>query len=141
MAVERSSETAIPEAPDREEIVRVVQLYIDGFNDASVDKFEEAFHDDARITFTDADGELASYLIADCFEEWASSPGINIFGRIVSVIQAGDVACVVLGFDDVDDLADSWVDIHSLLRLDGVWKIMNKTATHASRAAWAAPAA
>jgi hypothetical protein len=57
------------------------------------------------------------------------------------VIQAGDVACVVLGFDDVDDLADSWVDIHSLLRLDGVWKIMNKTATHASRAAWAAPAA
>jgi hypothetical protein len=68
MAVERSSETAIPEAPDREEIVRVIQLYIDGFNDASVDKFEEAFHDDARMTFTDADGELASYLIADCFE-------------------------------------------------------------------------
>jgi hypothetical protein len=33
------------------------------------------------------------------------------------------------------------VDIHSLLKLDGTWKIMNKTATHASRAAWAAPAA
>ena len=26
-----------------------------------------------------------------------------------------------------------WVDIHALLRLDGVWKDMNKTATHVSR--------
>jgi hypothetical protein len=34
---------------------------------------------------------------------------------------------------------DCWVDIHSLLRIDGTWKIMNKTATHASRADWAAP--
>jgi hypothetical protein len=34
-------------------------------------------------------------------------------------------------------VAESWLDIHSLLRIDGGWKIMNKTATHASRADWA----
>jgi hypothetical protein len=44
---------------------------------------------------------------------------------------------VVLGFDANDDPAQSWVDIHTLLRVDGVWKIMAKTATHASRADWA----
>ena len=126
--------------PDRDEIVRVVQLYIDGFNEGDIEKFQEAFHPDARITFTDAHGELVSDLIYGCIEEWSSEPGIGIDGRIISVTQAGDVASVLLGFDYTPDLSDGWVDIHSLLRIDGTWKIMNKTATHASRAAWAAPA-
>jgi hypothetical protein len=54
---------------------------------------------------------------------------------------------VLLGFDDLSDASDpdqkqisSWVDFHTLLRIDGVWKITNKTATHATRAAWAAQA-
>jgi hypothetical protein len=129
------------QAPDRDEIVRIVQLYIDGFNDADIEKFREAFHPDARITFTTDDGELVSKLIYDCLDDWSSGPpGDDIGGRIISVTQAGDVACVLLGFDYKPDLGDGWVDIHSLLKLDGTWKIMNKTATHVSRAAWAAPA-
>jgi len=32
---------------DYDAIVRVVQLYIDGFNDNNVGKFKEAFHEDA----------------------------------------------------------------------------------------------
>ena len=44
-----------------------------------------------------------------------------------------------LGFDYIPDPPDGWVDMLSLLRIDGTWKIMNKTATHASRAGWAAP--
>ena len=125
--------------PDYDEIVRVVQLYIDGFNDCDVAKFKEAFHEDAWIFFTDAEGVLHKGLISNAFEEWATPPAGNIFGRIISVTQAGDVANVLLGFDNVPDLADSWVDFHSLLRIDGVWKITNKTATHSSRATWAAP--
>ena len=46
------------ESPDRDDIVRVVQLYIDGFNDGDIEKFREAFHPDARITYTTNDGEL-----------------------------------------------------------------------------------
>lgn len=52
---------------------------------------------------------------------------------------------LLLGFDNVSEASDpshrpgtSWVDFHPLLRINGVWKITNKTATHASRAAWAA---
>jgi hypothetical protein len=56
---------------------------------------------------------------------------------VISVTQAGDTASVLLGFDNADDLSDGWVDLHTLLRIDGAWKIMNKTATHCSRAAWA----
>jgi len=132
-------------APDHDEIVRVVQLYVDGFNDGDIGKFREAFHDNAWIFFTDADGGLHKDLLADVFPRWAAPPPAKISGRFISVTQAGDVACVLLGFDDVTDESDpthrhrtSWVDFHTLLRINGVWKITNKTATHATRAAWAA---
>jgi hypothetical protein len=125
--------------PDYDEIVRVVQLYIDGFKDCDAGKFKEAFHEDAWIFFTDAEGVLHQHLISESFEEWAAPPPAHIVGRIISVTQAGDVASVLLGFDNTEDLSESWVDIHALLRIDGVWKITNKSATHSSRAAWAAP--
>jgi hypothetical protein len=127
-------------APDYDEIVRVVQLYVDGFNDGDVTKFQEAFHEDAWIFFTDPDGVLHNRLISGAFQHWAGE-GRQIAGRIIEVTQAGDVASVLLGFDDVSDVPDptliSWVDFHALIRINGVWKITNKTATHASRAAWA----
>jgi hypothetical protein len=46
------------------------------------------------------------------------------------------IASVLLAFDNADYLSNGWVDLHTLLRIDGAWKIMNKTATHCSRAAW-----
>ncbi len=119
---------------DYDEIVRVVQLYVDGFNDKDINKFKEAFHSNAWIFFTDAKGILHKDLLTNCFAEWATPPKEQIVGRIISVIQAGDVAGVLLGFDNAVGKSSSWVDFHSLLRIDGVWKIMNKTATHSSRA-------
>ena len=138
MAVEPSPETATTSAPDYDEIVRVVHLYVEGFNDGDVEKFKQAFHENAWIFFTNPDGSLHRGLIADAFEEWAAQ-GAHVASRIISVTQAGDIATVLLGFDNADDLTNGWVDLHALLRIDGVWKITNKTATHCSRAAWAAP--
>ena len=123
--------------PDYDEIVRVVQLYIAASNDGDIDKYKQAFHDDAWIFFTDAAGTLHKALLADCFAEWAAqskATPTHIAGRVLSVQQAGEVASVLLGFDDTTDRSDSWGDIHALLRIDGIWKIMNKIATHRSRA-------
>src|SRR5207302_6984305 len=50
---------------DYDEIVRVVQLYIDGFNDGDINKFKEAFHENAWIFFTDAEGALHKALLTD----------------------------------------------------------------------------
>jgi hypothetical protein len=133
--VTANSPASVAAAPDHDEIVRVVQLYVDGFNDRDVDKFKQAFHEDAWIFYTDAQGALHKGLLLDgFFEAWAAPPKASIFGRIVSVTQAGDVASVLLGFDDRGDTWGSWIDVHSLLRIGGVWKITNKTATHSSRA-------
>jgi hypothetical protein len=53
-------------------------------------------------------------------------------GRIISVTQLGDAASVQLSFDPKGK-SYGWIDFHSLLRINGVWKITNKTATHSSR--------
>ena len=128
--------TTTATTPDYDEIVRVVQLYIDGWK-GDVHKFKEAFHEDAWIFFTDADGILHKDLLTDRFEAWAAA-NRHIEGRVIAVTQAGDVASVLLGFDNTTDPSASFVDFHALLRIDGIWKITNKTATHSSRAAWAA---
>jgi Putative lumazine-binding len=112
---------------DYDEIVRVIHLYVDGFNENDINMFKEAFHDDAWIFYIDADGELHKSLISDGFEGWATPPSWDVKGRIVSVIQMGDAANVTLLF------GDEWIDFHSLLRINGVWKITNKTATHSGR--------
>ena len=138
MAIEQSPDLMRAKAPDYDEIVRVVQLYVDGYN-GDIGKLREAFHKDAWIFYTDRDGTLHRSLLADAFEAWASERGHAIVGRIISVTQAGDIASVLLGFDDTNDLSGGWVDLHALIRTDGIWKITNKTATHCSRAAWAAP--
>jgi hypothetical protein len=46
----------------------------------------------------------------------------------------------VLEIHSKPDAASVWIDVHALLRIDGEWWDMNKTATHAGRAGWAAPA-
>ncbi|MBS0559580.1 MAG: nuclear transport factor 2 family protein [Proteobacteria bacterium] len=117
---------------DYDAIVRVINLYVDAFNDNDIGKLREAFDPDAWIFFIDSAGKLHKNLISDSFEQWASPPSANTVGRIVSVTQVGDAASVQLSFD-FRDRPDGWIDFHNLLRVNGAWKIVNKTATHSSR--------
>ena len=133
--------------PTTTRLFKVVQLNVDAFNrheggpvdgpdPVRVDKLKEAFHEDAWIIFTDAARTLRKDLISNQFGNWAgpSRDSRRITGRVISVTQAGYVASVLLGFDSSEGKGSSWVDFHALLRIDGVWKITNKTATHSSRA-------
>jgi ketosteroid isomerase-like protein len=117
---------------DYDAIVRVVQLYVDAFNEDDISKLREAFHEDAWIFFVDGDGALHKNLISESFEAWASPPSSGVVGRFISVTQVGDAAAVQLSFDPADK-PYGWIDFHNLLRINGVWKITNKTATHSSR--------
>ena len=116
---------------DYDAIVRVVQLYIDGFNDNDINKFKEAFDEDAWMFYINADGSLYKNLISKSFEGWSTPPSSGVVGRIISVTQTGDAAAVQPSFDS--DKSGGWIDFHNLLRINGVWKITNKSATHASR--------
>ncbi len=131
-----------PPAPDYDDIVRVVQLYIDGFNQASIASFREGFHENAWWACTMPDGSLVQHPVAESLDEWVGDTFVKDWEhRILSVTQAGDVASVVLEMHSASDgPSNGWVDIHALLRIGGVWKDMNKTATHVSRAGWAGTA-
>lgn len=129
--------TVVGDALEVDEIKRVVQLYVDGFQ-GGMEKLQEAFHKDAWIFALDADGALATDLISDRFERWANSHR-KVASRFIAVTQAGEVASVLLGFDNSENLEDSWVDVIALVKVDGSWKITNKTAAHSTRAAWAKP--
>jgi hypothetical protein len=122
---------------DYDGIIRTIRSYIDGFNKHDASKFREAFHEDAWIFYFDQDGKLNKWLLDDeTFAKWAIDDGSDpIELRILSVKQMGDVANVLLAF------GDEWVDFHNLARIDGVWKITNKTATHSSRVStsWQSP--
>jgi hypothetical protein len=123
---------------DYDEIVRVMQLYLDAYNENDLEKFKEAFHEDAWIFFTDAEGALHQGVFRERFEAGLRNGNLRRFigdvvGRIVSVTQVGDVAAVQLNFDHASDKTNAWIDFHNLLRINGVWKITNKTATHRAR--------
>ena len=125
---------------DYDEIVRVVQLYLDAYNENDLSKLKEAFDENAWIYFIDADGILHKGVMCERFEaallrndsrfrNWLG----NVVGRIISVTQVGDAAAVQLSVDSAADKSQSWIDFHNLQRINGVWKITNKTATHSSR--------
>ncbi|RBI66602.1 hypothetical protein DQ400_12520 [Vreelandella sulfidaeris] len=129
--------TVVGDAPENDEIKRVVQLYVDGFQ-GGMEKLQEAFHKEAWIFALDAEGALATDLISNRFERWANSQRA-VKSRFIAITQAGEVASVLLGFDNSENLEDSWVDVIALVKVDGSWKITNKTAAHSTRAAWAKP--
>ena len=126
-----------PPAPDYDDIVAVIQLYIDGFNNSDIDSFHRCFQENAWWACTTADGTFDQHPVAESLPTWTTPEYRGCTHQILSVTQAGDVASVLLEMHDIEDPSSAWVDIHALLRIDGVWKDMNKTATHADRAAWA----
>jgi ketosteroid isomerase-like protein len=117
---------------DYDAIVRVMKLYVDAFNDNDVSKFKEAFDDDAWIFYIDADGRLHKHPISEDFERWATPPSWDVVCRFISITRVGDAAAVQLSFDS-EKSGGGWIDFHHLVRINGSWKITNKTATHCSR--------
>ena len=123
---------------DYDEIVRVIQLYLDAYNENDISKLKEAFHENAWIYFIDAAGTLHKGVMCERFEAFLLNNGLlkhlgDVVGPIISVTQVGDAASVQLSFDSASDQSAGWIDFHNLLRINGAWKITNKTATHSSR--------
>ena len=118
-------------APEQSAITEVVQLYIDGSRDGDADKLRRAFHPDARMF-----GSLAGQRIdvpIDEFFALASGRPADIDGtyeaRLVSLEQVGDAATAAIeetGFWGTL----SFTDFFALSRIDGEWKIVNKTFAH-----------
>lgn len=116
---------------DYDEIVRVVGLYMTGASKGDVGALKEAFDDDARM-YGEAGGHRYDMPITQFIEMASSAPGDvdgSYRGRVVSVQQVGDAATAVVAEDGYWGTA-SFVDFFALNRIDGTWKIVNKTFAH-----------
>lgn len=113
-----------------DELLEPVRNYIAGFNEHDVEKFKAAFDKDAWIFYIDDQAQLHKGVLDEkVFEGWAQPhDGFRpIEMRVLSVVRMGDAANVVI------TCGEEWRDFHSLVRVDGTWRITNKTASHSSR--------
>jgi hypothetical protein len=107
---------------------RTIDLYVEGCREGDAAKLREAFHPDARM-WGSMSGERYDEPIAEMIALVDGSP-VDVDGsyqaRVASVEQTEDVASVVLieeGFWG----SVSFLDYFDLARIDGTWKIVNKT--------------
>lgn len=116
---------------EREAIERVAQLYAEGAGSGDAAKLRQAFHEDAWMYGT-IGGKRSDMPIAKMIELLAAQPLDSDGGyttRIASVEQVGDAAVVRLEEEGCWGSL-SFVDFFSLARIDGTWKIVNKTFAH-----------
>ena len=116
---------------DHDAVERVVSLYIDGASAGDVAKLREAFHPDARM-FGAAGGIRVDMAMEPFFELSAAHPlnsAGTYRGRLACVRQTGDAAVAIVAEDGCWG-SISFVDILSLSRIAGEWRIVNKTFAH-----------
>ena len=123
--------TTIDTANERAAIEGAVQLYIDGVAKGDAAKLKEAFHDEAWM-FGSLGGQRYDVPIGQLIEMATAQPLDSDGGfsaRITSVEQVGDAATARIEEDGCWGSV-SLVDYFTLAKIDGAWKIVNKTFAH-----------
>ena len=118
-------------AQETDQITRAVNLYIEGVRDGDAARLGEAFHPDAHMWGSIAGqryDEPVTELIAMVDGKPVDVDG-SFHAQITSVEQTGDAAAVTLTEEGFWGTV-SFVDYFSLARIDGTWKIVNKTFVH-----------
>ncbi|MGZ4382787.1 MAG: nuclear transport factor 2 family protein [Gaiellaceae bacterium] len=123
--------TTLTEATDHAAIEAAIQLYIDGASKGDAEKINEAFHEAAWM-YGHLGGQRFDMPAAQLAETVAAQPldsDGSFSARIASLEQVGDVARVTLEEDGCWG-GISFVDYFTLAKIDGTWKIVNKTFAH-----------
>ena len=123
--------TAETTTTERAAIEEVVQLYIDGASKGEPDKLRQGFHEEAWV-FGSVGGQRYDAPIAQVIEMTASQPldsDGSYTARITSIEQVNDAATARVEEDGCWG-GLSFVDFFALAKIDGTWKIVNKTFAH-----------
>src|SRR6185369_9657868 len=110
-----------PGSKDKSEILDVVNLYISVTDHADSTAITKSFHPDAKLLSVNSSGELKTMTLG---EWWSRISGIKNPATRKSNIKILDIsgvsAVVKVEFKNSSDFI-------SLLKLNGGWKIVNKT--------------
>jgi len=110
---------------DDEEVAAVqatVYNYFDGINTKDRARLESAFDTSAQLKSPDGDGAVKVEPIADAIARWMGGEAQSRKGKILALeITDNQVAQVVFDYDGI------FVDFLTLFKLDGQWKIVDKS--------------
>ena len=116
---------------ERAAIESAVQLYVDGASKGDGEKLKAAFHGEAWM-FGSVSGQRFDMPITQMIQEVTAHP-LDADGayrsRILAVEQTGDAAVATLEESGCWGNL-SFVDYFALAKIDGEWKIVNKTFAH-----------
>ena len=110
---------------DYDAITQTLQHYIDGAKSGRGDDMKPVFHEQATI-FGLAGDALFGGPIQQLFD-WndQNGPAPDLVARIASIDLIGTIAAVRLELENWTGAR--YADLFTLLKIDGEWKIMNKT--------------
>jgi Putative lumazine-binding len=118
-------------AQETEQITRTVNLYVEGVRDGDAAKLREGFHPGARMWGSMA-GERYDEPISELIAMVDGKP-VDVDGsfdaQVTSVEQTDDTALATVAEQGFWGTV-SFVTFLSLARIDGTWKIVNKTFVH-----------
>jgi hypothetical protein len=114
---------------DYDAIAATVQLYIDGSARGDAAKLSEGFHPDAHM-YGAVGEDRYDEPITEYIKLMEASPGGEALqARITSIVQAGDAATATVLEEGFWGTL-SFVTFLALARIDGRWRMVNKTFAH-----------
>ena len=114
---------------DYDAIAATVQLYIDGSAEGDAAKLSEGFHSDAQMYGAVGDDRYDEP-ITEYIKLMRESPGGETMrGRITSIVHAGDAASATVVEDGFWGTL-SFVTFLTLSRIEGRWRMVNKSFAH-----------
>ena len=108
--------------PEVAAVQATVYDYFDGINTKDRARLESAFDTSAQLKSPDGDGAVNVEPIADAIARWMGGEAQSRKGKILALeITDNQVAQVVFDYDGI------FVDFLTLFKLDGQWKIVDKS--------------
>lgn len=110
---------------DYEQVLAVVQGYIDGLYKGNVEDLKKVFHKDAVMYGFTSDELLGGTVnnLYDYIEKFGDAPNIKSRLDVLHMTPTTAVVRVELENDAADG---NFTDYHSLIKIDGQWKVVAK---------------
>lgn len=109
---------------DYKDIVTTVSYYLDGGTNNDFETVKKAFHEQAMMKFITKDGYKEVNAIEFFKRVIKSGPKQNRKTRIQNITITGNIATAIL---EIEYETFFFIDHMSLLKIDGIWKVVNKT--------------
>jgi hypothetical protein len=110
---------------DYEDVISTVQKYVDGLRVGSADGVAKAFHKDA-VMYGFTKGELLGGPISNLYDFVRKSGTAADIRARLDVLAITPTTAVVRVDMEKDAIGADYMDLHTLIKLDGTWHIIAK---------------